>query len=221
MSPLSMVLEKILTPLIKTTRSFLLDTNDFIQVIRSLGPISPSSLLITWDVNSLYTSIVHEKGLAATDRLLSDNKEDIKIRHFCADLLGLVLKENYFMFQETFYAQQQGTAMGANVAFENDFVAMTWLVPALCLNVSAEDAEDGAAPEQSQVNIESAGGLSNESNSKWGKCLYGASYGVITFVQHYMGKYLIKSFSKQKLTLTRDSTDFGLRLRIPLPTLHP
>ncbi|CAJ0964212.1 unnamed protein product [Ranitomeya imitator] len=117
---------------VKTTRSFLLDTNDFIQVIKSLGPISPSSLLITWDVNSLYTSIVHEKGLAASDRLLHDNKIDIKIRHLCADLLGLVLKENYFLFQDTFYAQQQGTAMGANVAppyavaymaiFEQDFV---------------------------------------------------------------------------------------------------
>ncbi|CAJ0915856.1 unnamed protein product [Ranitomeya imitator] len=118
-------------PGLKTTRSFLLDTNDFIQIIRSLGPISPTSLLITWDVNSLYTSIVHEKGLAATDRLLCDNKVDIKIRHLCADLLGLVLRDNYFMFQDTFYAQQQGTAMGANVAppyavaymaiFEQDF----------------------------------------------------------------------------------------------------
>ncbi|XP_077137512.1 uncharacterized protein LOC143803305 [Ranitomeya variabilis] len=132
LSPLSMVLEKILTPLVKTTRSFVLDTNDFIQVIRSLGPMSSSSLLITWDVNSLYTSIVHEKGMAATDRLLSDNKVDFKIRHLCADLLGLVLKENYFMCQDTFYAQQQGTAMGANVAppyavaymaaFESDYV---------------------------------------------------------------------------------------------------
>ncbi|CAJ0947639.1 unnamed protein product [Ranitomeya imitator] len=132
LSPLSMVLEKILTPLVKTTRSFLLDTNHFINVISSLGPISPTSLLMTWDVNSLYTSIVHEKGLAATDRVLSENGVDTKIRHLCADLLGLVLRENYFMFQDTFYAQQQGTAMGANVAppytisymaaFENDFV---------------------------------------------------------------------------------------------------
>ncbi|CAJ0964403.1 unnamed protein product [Ranitomeya imitator] len=39
--------------------------------------------------------------------------------------------------------------------------AVTWLVRAFCLNVSVEDAEDGAAPEQSQVNIESAGGLSD------------------------------------------------------------
>ncbi|CAJ0925968.1 unnamed protein product [Ranitomeya imitator] len=132
LSPLSMVLEKILTPLVKTTGSFLLDTSNFIQIIKSLGPLAPSSLLITWDVNSLYTSIVHEKGLAATDRLLSENRVDIKIRHFYADLLGIVLKENYFMFQDTFYAQQQGTAMAANVAppyaiaymaaFESDFV---------------------------------------------------------------------------------------------------
>ncbi|CAJ0968063.1 unnamed protein product [Ranitomeya imitator] len=132
LSPLSMVLEKILTPLVKTTRSFLLDTSNFIQIIKSLGPLAPSSLLVTWDVNSLYTSIVHEKGLLATDRLLSENRVDIKIRHLCADLLGIVLKENYFMFQDTFYAQQQGTAMGANVAppyaiaymaaFESDFV---------------------------------------------------------------------------------------------------
>ncbi|CAJ0966080.1 unnamed protein product, partial [Ranitomeya imitator] len=39
--------------------------------------------------------------------------------------------------------------------------AVTWLVRSLCLNVRAEDAEDGAAPELSQVNIESAGGLSD------------------------------------------------------------
>ncbi|CAJ0946955.1 unnamed protein product, partial [Ranitomeya imitator] len=39
--------------------------------------------------------------------------------------------------------------------------AVTWLVHALCLNIRAEDAEDGAAPERSQVNNESAGGLSN------------------------------------------------------------
>ncbi|CAJ0956826.1 unnamed protein product [Ranitomeya imitator] len=142
LSPLSMVLEKILTPLVKTTRSFLLDTSDFIQIIKSLGPLAPSSLLITWDVTSLYTSIIHEKGLAATDRLLSENRVDIKIRHFCADLLNLVLKENYFMFQDTFYAQQQGTAMGANVAppyaiaymaaFESDFVYNHPLFTAHC-----------------------------------------------------------------------------------------
>ncbi|CAJ0939114.1 unnamed protein product [Ranitomeya imitator] len=38
---------------------------------------------------------------------------------------------------------------------------LPWLVRALCLNVSAEDAKDETAPERSQVNIESGGGLSD------------------------------------------------------------
>ncbi|CAJ0966598.1 unnamed protein product [Ranitomeya imitator] len=47
--------------------------------------------------------------------------------------------------------------------------AVTWLVRALSLNASAEDAEDGAAPERSQVNIESAGGLSNGEQQQMGQ----------------------------------------------------
>ncbi|CAJ0918735.1 unnamed protein product [Ranitomeya imitator] len=131
LSPLVIVLEKILTPLVKPTKSFLLDTNELIRLIKSLGPLSTSSLLIAWDVNSLYTSITHDKGMLAMDRLLSESGIDIKIRHFCADLLQLVLKDNYFMFEYTFYIQQQGTAMSSNIAppytiaymaaFEKDF----------------------------------------------------------------------------------------------------
>ncbi|CAJ0968369.1 unnamed protein product [Ranitomeya imitator] len=43
--------------------------------------------------------------------------------------------------------------------------AVTCLVCALCLNVRAEDAEDGAVPERSQVNIERAGSLSDGEHS--------------------------------------------------------
>ncbi|CAJ0929957.1 unnamed protein product [Ranitomeya imitator] len=39
--------------------------------------------------------------------------------------------------------------------------AVTWLVRTLCLNVNAEDAEDGRGRNEEQVNIESAGGLSD------------------------------------------------------------
>ncbi|XP_075425517.1 vomeronasal type-2 receptor 26-like [Ascaphus truei] len=41
------------------------------------------------------------------------------------DLLGIILKENYFLFEDTFYIQVQGTAMGSNVAptYANIFMA--------------------------------------------------------------------------------------------------
>ncbi|CAJ0941276.1 unnamed protein product [Ranitomeya imitator] len=54
--------------------------------------------------------------MEATDRLLSGANTDPKIRRFCSDILGLVLQENHFMFQDTFYIQRQGTAIGSNVA---------------------------------------------------------------------------------------------------------
>ncbi|CAJ0965393.1 unnamed protein product [Ranitomeya imitator] len=104
LSPLMMVLEKMTTPLVKKCKSFLLDTGKFIRLIKSLGPLPPSSLLATWD------------GLRATERLLTEANLDPLIRHFCSDLLNLVLRENYFMFQDTFYVQLQGTAMGSHVA---------------------------------------------------------------------------------------------------------
>ncbi|CAJ0929357.1 unnamed protein product [Ranitomeya imitator] len=132
LSPPAIVLEKILTPLVKATSSFILDTNNFLELIMSLGTIPSSSFLVTWDVSSLYTSITHEKGILAVDRLLSEAGTHIKLRRFCTDLLNLVLRENYFMFEDTFYIQQQGTAMGSHVAppydiaymssFEKDFV---------------------------------------------------------------------------------------------------
>ncbi|CAJ0932388.1 unnamed protein product [Ranitomeya imitator] len=35
---------------------------------------------------------------------------------FCLDLLDIVRRENYFLYEDTFYVQKCGTAMGANVA---------------------------------------------------------------------------------------------------------
>ncbi|CAJ0930958.1 unnamed protein product [Ranitomeya imitator] len=132
LSPLAITLERILTPLTKQTKSFLLDTNEFLGLIKSLGPLSTSTILVTWDVCSLYTSITHTKGMEATDRLLTEAKVEPKVRRFCADILSLVLRENFFLFQDTFYVQRQGTAMGSNVAppyavaymaaFEEDFI---------------------------------------------------------------------------------------------------
>ncbi|CAJ0966616.1 unnamed protein product, partial [Ranitomeya imitator] len=115
-----MTLENILTPLTKCTRSFLLDTSDFIRLIKTQSSLSTMAILTTWD------------GMLATDRLLAEANIDPRVRNFCSDLLNLVLRDTYFMFQDTFYIQKRGTAMGSNVAppyavaymaaFEEDFV---------------------------------------------------------------------------------------------------
>ncbi|CAJ0964575.1 unnamed protein product, partial [Ranitomeya imitator] len=68
------------------------------------------------DVNSLYTSITHEKGIAASKLLLENSGRSTTSIHLCLDLLRLVLYENYFLYEDTYYVQCQGTAMGSNVA---------------------------------------------------------------------------------------------------------
>ncbi|CAJ0965785.1 unnamed protein product, partial [Ranitomeya imitator] len=114
LSPLSVFLEKILTPLIKTTKSFIF--GHFLSVLRQHGNVPPDSLLVTMDVNSLYTSITHEKGIAASKLLLENSGRSTTSIHLCLDLLRLVLYENYFLYEDTYYVQCQGTAMGSNVA---------------------------------------------------------------------------------------------------------
>ncbi|CAJ0954263.1 unnamed protein product [Ranitomeya imitator] len=132
LNPLSMFLEKLLTPYTKVTKSFILDTGDFLGKIRNMKRIPSDSILCTLDVNSLYTSITHDMGIEAVSQTLSEARLDKGTQDLCIDLLSLVLRENFFIFEDDFFLQTCGTAMGSNVApayanlymdrFERDFV---------------------------------------------------------------------------------------------------
>ncbi|CAJ0937688.1 unnamed protein product [Ranitomeya imitator] len=81
-----------------------------------LGVIPPDSLLCTLDVNSLYTSIVHDRGITAVSLTLQEAEVDNNTHDLCIDLLNLVLRESFFLFEDDFFVQTCGTAMGSNVA---------------------------------------------------------------------------------------------------------
>ena len=78
--------------------------------------ITDTDLLVTTDVSSLYTNIIHGEGLEAMKQWMIENN----ISHQCAEfikLLGkLVLKNNCFEFNGEIYLQKQGTAMGTRMA---------------------------------------------------------------------------------------------------------
>ncbi|CAJ0933513.1 unnamed protein product, partial [Ranitomeya imitator] len=117
LNPLSIFLEKILTPHARsTTKSYILDTGDFLDKIHNIRKIPPESILCTLDVNSLYTSIEHDKGIEAVTLTLREANMDSNSLDLCIDLLNLVLRENFFMFEDDFFLQICGTAMGSNVA---------------------------------------------------------------------------------------------------------
>ncbi|XP_077125312.1 uncharacterized protein LOC143782087 [Ranitomeya variabilis] len=116
LAPISIYLEKILTPLTKNMRSFILDTGHFLQILKQFATTPPDCILVTFDVKSLYTSIKHDLGIAAVGDLLEQSAFSHHSKQFCIDLLSLILRNNFFLFGDQYYLQTQGTAMGANVA---------------------------------------------------------------------------------------------------------
>ncbi|CAJ0932492.1 unnamed protein product, partial [Ranitomeya imitator] len=74
---------------------------------------------------SLYTSIPHDKGIDCVRRLLVTSKLDPRTIDLCLELLKVVLTRNYFLFEDNYYLQAQGTAMGSNMAppYANTYMA--------------------------------------------------------------------------------------------------
>ncbi|CAJ0968324.1 unnamed protein product [Ranitomeya imitator] len=117
LSPLAITLEKILSSLVPLIKSYLKDTSDFLKSLWDLGPISEGCLLVTMDVNSLYTSVNHEDGIRAVMSFLTEHTNfSHQQRDFCRDILTLILTKNFFIFEDQFFIQKRGTAMGSNMA---------------------------------------------------------------------------------------------------------
>ncbi|CAJ0964531.1 unnamed protein product [Ranitomeya imitator] len=125
LSPLAVYLEKILTPLIRLSKSFILDTGSFLNILKELGSIPTGAILVTMDVKDLYTSIPHIEGINSVHKLLTKSNFLPDQINLCVELLTIILTRNYFMFQDDFYLQVRGTAMGSNVAppYANSYMA--------------------------------------------------------------------------------------------------
>ncbi|XP_066447099.1 uncharacterized protein [Eleutherodactylus coqui] len=130
-SNISRFLDRVLRPFAIRGLSYIRDTSDFLNKIKEVR-VSEHSLLVSLDVVSLYTIIAHDKGLdAVRDSLLSSDWNNGTIQ-FILTLLEFILTNNYFIFENAFYRQCCGTAMGSNVAptyaviFMN-YVETTWI----------------------------------------------------------------------------------------------
>lgn len=114
--PLATYLDHYLQPLAKDCSSYIKDTTDFLNKIEAIGTLSEDTRLASFDVNSLYTSIPHEEGMQAVQDKLTQTDLITSTQTFLLELLRMILYKNYFRFQDTFYLQLKGTAMGSNVA---------------------------------------------------------------------------------------------------------
>ena len=98
--------------------SFVRDTTDFLSKVQA-EVLPPQSLLVTMDVVSLYTNIPHAGGLDAIRHILQGDSE------VAGKLTKFILEHNYFIFDERFFLQLSGTAMGTKMApnYANAFMS--------------------------------------------------------------------------------------------------
>ncbi len=113
---LSNFIDLILKPLCKKVPSFLRDSVDFLNHLPE--NTKEESILTSFDVVSLYTSIPHDLGREAISFWLKNY--DIPGRKFSdsfvLEAIDIILKENTFQFDGENYQQIQGTAMGTKMA---------------------------------------------------------------------------------------------------------
>jgi len=117
--------------------SYIKDTYDYVDKIRDLD-IPKDALLITLDVESMYTNIDHDKGLEAVASAFDEREKTPKF-HAVMKLLEISLKRNDFEFDHKHFLQVSGTSMGKKWAphyadiymakFERDALAKCPLKP--------------------------------------------------------------------------------------------
>ncbi|XP_069508614.1 uncharacterized protein [Ambystoma mexicanum] len=117
LEPVGQYLDHFLKPLARNTPTYLSDSCDVIRIVEAFPFNSDHDLLITLDVESLYSNIPQEDSLGIIKRFLQTRTDTISVpSEFLVELLEIALTKNFFRFKNSYYMQIKGTAMGASFA---------------------------------------------------------------------------------------------------------
>jgi hypothetical protein len=98
---------------------YLKDSQSLLHRLHILGRLPPNAFLITADAVSMYTNIDTEHGIQTLQNWLSLHQHELP-QNFPTRMViravELVMKHNVFQFDDTFWLQLTGTAMGTSLA---------------------------------------------------------------------------------------------------------
>ena len=116
---LSAFTEFYLQPLARKLPSFIKDTTDLLNKLEDLnksGPFPTGTLLVSWDVVSMFPNIDNKLGLTAVRKALNARENKFPSTTCILEAVKICLKSNHSVFKENFFLQIHGTAMGARNA---------------------------------------------------------------------------------------------------------
>ena len=123
----------------KSAKSCIKDTSDFLRKLSDLGKLPENAILVTADVVGLYPSIPHADGLEALSGKLEEREDESIATEHILQMARFVLKNNFFELDSKIKQQISGTAIGTKFAspyacifmdkFETDFLTTQNLKP--------------------------------------------------------------------------------------------
>ena len=101
-----------LQPLTQRVKSYIKDTNHFLNKIKKTGKLPEKAILCTMDFVGLYPNIPHGEGLAYLYKFLETRENKKFSSNTLAELAEIVLINNIFEFDEKTFKQRRGTLLG-------------------------------------------------------------------------------------------------------------
>ena len=144
-SHLNLLLDILLKPFLENVKGYLRDEIDFLNFPPKDVP--EDALLLSFDVVSLYSNVPHDLGRTAVEFWLERHPELINNR-FSKELilegLNIILENNVFSFDGSFYNQRKGTAMGTKVAPTYATLVLGYLEELMYEKITLEKGHDFA-----------------------------------------------------------------------------
>ena len=98
---------------------YLKDSQSLLRKLKHLGKLPPTAMLVTADAVSMYTNIDTQHGLQTLAKWFDLHTQQLPQGYptqMVLKLLKLVMTNNVFQLDDTYWLQLSGTAMGTNVA---------------------------------------------------------------------------------------------------------
>ena len=124
---LSAFTEFYLQPLARKLPSFIKDTTDLVNRIEQInndGPFPGGTLLVSWDVVSMFPNIDNNLGLTAVKNALNARERKMPSTNCILEAVKICLECNHSVFKDNFFLQIHGTAMGPKNACSYADLAM-------------------------------------------------------------------------------------------------
>ena len=124
---LSIFVEKYLYKEVDKINSRIKNTPNMLNIIDDINNnnmITDSSILVSFDIVNMFPSIDNISGLEAVSEIVNDRESDFPPAECILEALTICLECNNSVFDNVFYLQENGTAMGSHMSCSYSDIAM-------------------------------------------------------------------------------------------------